>query len=115
MELDVHLPLMRFGEQQLSRQRLEAIVDAASDLVGSRAMSANDHLVFQAPWLDGLAALASMISTLLGQMALATTVSLPVPRGPVPLAKALAAIDLLSQGRLVAALGPGSSERFVVA
>jgi alkanesulfonate monooxygenase SsuD/methylene tetrahydromethanopterin reductase-like flavin-dependent oxidoreductase (luciferase family) len=29
----------------------------------------------------------------------------------VPLAKALAAIDVLSDGRLVAALGPGSSER----
>jgi len=44
-------------------------------------------------------------------MALATTVSLAVLRGPVPLAKALAAIDVLSEGRLVAALGPGSSER----
>ena len=44
-------------------------------------------------------------------MALATTVSLAVLRGPVPLAKALAAIDLLSDGRLVAALGPGSSKR----
>ena len=46
-----------------------------------------------------------------GEMALATTVSLAVLRGPVPLAKALAAIDLLSEGRLVAAVGPGSSER----
>ena len=32
-----------------------------------------------------------------------------MPRGPVPLAKALAAIDLLSGGRLVAGVGPGSS------
>ena len=44
-------------------------------------------------------------------MALATTVSLPVLRGPVPLAKALATIDVLSEGRLVAGFGPGSSER----
>ena len=44
-------------------------------------------------------------------MTLATTVSLAVLRGPIPLAKALAAIDVLSEGRLVAALGPGSSER----
>ena len=44
-------------------------------------------------------------------MTLATTVSLAVLRGPVPLAKALAAIDILSEGRLVAALGPGSSKR----
>jgi alkanesulfonate monooxygenase SsuD/methylene tetrahydromethanopterin reductase-like flavin-dependent oxidoreductase (luciferase family) len=34
-----------------------------------------------------------------------------VLRGPVPLAKTLAALDALSEGRLVAAVGPGSSER----
>ena len=109
MELGVHLPLMRLGEEQLSRQRLIATVDAARDC-GFAAVSANDHLVFQTPWLDGLTALASMIERS-GEMALATTVSLPVLRGPVPLAKALAAIDVLSEGRLVAGLGPGSSER----
>jgi alkanesulfonate monooxygenase SsuD/methylene tetrahydromethanopterin reductase-like flavin-dependent oxidoreductase (luciferase family) len=32
-------------------------------------------------------------------------------RGPVPTAKALTALDILSDGRLVAALGPGSSQR----
>ena len=46
-----------------------------------------------------------------GEMTLATTVALAVLRGPVPLAKALAAIDILSDGRLVAAVGPGSSQR----
>ncbi len=44
-------------------------------------------------------------------MTLATTVCLPVVRGPVPLAKSLAAIDRLSGGRLVVAVGPGSSEQ----
>ena len=43
-------------------------------------------------------------------MTLATTVSLPVLRGPVALAKALVAIDRLSGGRVVAAVGPGSSD-----
>ena len=90
-------------------QRLQATVDAARDC-GFAAVSANDHLVFQTPWLDGPTALASMVERS-GEMALATTVSLAVLRGPVPLAKALAAIDVLSEGRLVAALGPGSSER----
>ena len=42
-------------------------------------------------------------------MTLATTVALPVVRGPVTVAKALAAIDRLSDGRLVVAVGPGSS------
>jgi len=44
-------------------------------------------------------------------MDLATTVSLPIIRGPVPLAKTLGAIDRLSGGRLIACVGPGSSAR----
>jgi len=109
VELGVHLPLMQFGDERLSLQRLRATVDTARDC-GFAAVSANDHFVFQAPWLDGPTALASMIERS-GEMTLATTVSLAVLRGPVPLAKALAAIDVLSEGRLVAALGPGSAER----
>jgi alkanesulfonate monooxygenase SsuD/methylene tetrahydromethanopterin reductase-like flavin-dependent oxidoreductase (luciferase family) len=109
VELGVHLPLMRFGEDSLSLQRLQATVDTARDC-GFAAIAANDHFVFQTPWLDGPTALASVIERS-GEMALATTVSLAVLRGPAPLAKTLAAIDVLSEGRLVAALGPGSSER----
>jgi alkanesulfonate monooxygenase SsuD/methylene tetrahydromethanopterin reductase-like flavin-dependent oxidoreductase (luciferase family) len=109
VELGVHLPLMQFGEQGLSLRRLETTVDTARDC-GFAAVSANDHFVFRTPWLDGPTALASMIERS-GEMTLATTVSLAVLRGPVPLAKALAAIDVLSEGRLVAGLGPGSSER----
>jgi alkanesulfonate monooxygenase SsuD/methylene tetrahydromethanopterin reductase-like flavin-dependent oxidoreductase (luciferase family) len=44
-------------------------------------------------------------------MTLATTVAVPVLRGPAATAKILAAIDLLSGGRLVVGLGPGSSAR----
>ena len=109
MELGVHLPLMPFGEEPLSLRRLVGAVDAAREC-GFAAISANDHFVFQTPWLDGSTALASMIERS-GEMALATTVSLAVLRGPVPLAKALTAIDVLSEGRLVAGVGPGSSER----
>ena len=109
MELGVHLPLMQFDDGPLSLRRLQAAVDAARDC-GFAAISANDHLVFQTPWLDGPTALASMIERS-GEMALATTVSLAVLRGPVPLAKTLAAIDVLSEGRLIAGVGPGSSER----
>jgi alkanesulfonate monooxygenase SsuD/methylene tetrahydromethanopterin reductase-like flavin-dependent oxidoreductase (luciferase family) len=107
MELGVHLPLMQFGDEPLSAQRIRDAVDAARDC-GFAAVSANDHLVFQTPWLDGPAALASVIERS-GEMALATTVALAVVRGPVPLAKALAAIDVLSGGRLIAGVGPGSS------
>ena len=108
LELGVHLPLMQVGEQPLSLQRLQATVDAAREC-GFAAVAANDHYVFRTPWLDGPAALASIIERS-GEMTLATTVSLAVLRGPVPLAKTLTAIDVLSDGRLVAAAGPGSSE-----
>jgi alkanesulfonate monooxygenase SsuD/methylene tetrahydromethanopterin reductase-like flavin-dependent oxidoreductase (luciferase family) len=88
---------------------LQRAVDAARDC-GFVAVSANDHFVFQTPWLDGPTALASAVERS-GRMELATTVALAVLRGPVPLAKALVAIDVLSEGRLLAAVGPGSSER----
>jgi alkanesulfonate monooxygenase SsuD/methylene tetrahydromethanopterin reductase-like flavin-dependent oxidoreductase (luciferase family) len=100
---------MPFGREVLSLGRLQATVDAARDC-GFAALSANDHFVFQTPWLDGPTALASVIERS-GDMTLATTVSLAVLRGPVPLAKTLAALDVLSDGRLIAGLGPGSSSR----
>ncbi len=109
MDLGVHLPLMQFGQEPLSLGRLRTVVDTAREC-GFAAVSSNDHFLFQAPWLDGPTALASVIERS-GQLTLATTVALPVLRGPVALAKALAAIDLLSEGRLIAAVGPGSSQR----
>jgi alkanesulfonate monooxygenase SsuD/methylene tetrahydromethanopterin reductase-like flavin-dependent oxidoreductase (luciferase family) len=109
VDFGVHLPLMQFGEEGLSLGRLAGAVDAAREC-GFAAIAANDHFIFQTPWLDGPTALASMIERS-GEMTLATTVSLAVLRGPVPLAKALAALDVLSEGRLIAGVGPGSSKR----
>lgn len=109
MQLGLHLPLMPFGDEPLSVGRITRAVDTAREC-GFVAVSANDHLVFRTPWLDGLAALANVAGRS-GEMELATTVALPVVRGPVALAKALAAIDVLSEGRLVAGVGPGSSQR----
>jgi alkanesulfonate monooxygenase SsuD/methylene tetrahydromethanopterin reductase-like flavin-dependent oxidoreductase (luciferase family) len=109
MELGVHLPLMQFGAQPISPARVRRAVDAAREC-GFAGVSANDHFVFKTPWLDGPTVLTSVIERS-GDMTLATTVSLAVLRGPVGLAKTLAAIDILSEGRLIAALGPGSSER----
>lgn len=109
MELGVNLPLMQFGDDVLSLPRLEATVDAAREC-GFTAVSANDHFVFQTPWLDGLTALASIVGRA-GDMTLATTILLATLRHPVALAKALMAIDVLSEGQVVAGVGPGSSER----
>ena len=109
MELGLHLPLMEFGDEGQSLLRLTRAVDAAREC-GFVAVSANDHFLFQTPWLDGPTALAAVVDRS-GAMELATTVSLVALRGPVPLAKALAALDLLSGGRVIAGVGPGSSKR----
>ena len=109
MDFGAHLPLMDFGGNPYTLEHLAEYTDVAAQL-GFSALSTNDHMVFSVPWLDGPTALAAMIEHS-GTMTLATTVSLPVIRGPVPLAKTLAAIDRLSQGRLVVAVGPGSSEQ----
>src|SRR3954465_7776823 len=109
LELAVHLPLMEFGAEGQSFARLTRAVDAARDC-GLAAVSANDHFLFRAPWLDGPTALAAVIDRS-GAMELATTVALVALRGPVPLAKTLAALDVLSDGRVIAGVGPGSSER----
>ena len=109
MELAIHLPLMEFGDEGQSLGRLTRAADAAREC-GLAALSANDHFLFQTPWLDGPTALAAVIDRS-GAMELATTVSLVALRGPVPLAKTLAALDLLSDGRVIAGVGPGSSQR----
>src|SRR4051812_42667365 len=100
---------MDFGGNPYSLDHLTAYTETAAQL-GFSALSTNDHMVFSVPWMDGPTALASVIGHS-GTMTLATTVALPVVRGPVPIAKTLAAIDRLSQGRLVVAVGPGSSQQ----
>jgi alkanesulfonate monooxygenase SsuD/methylene tetrahydromethanopterin reductase-like flavin-dependent oxidoreductase (luciferase family) len=106
MEYGAHLPLIDFGTTS-SLRRLKDYARAAVDL-DYRYLCANDHLLFARPWLDGPTALAAVIEES-GSLALATTIGLPVIRGPVQLAKTLAAIDVLSEGRLIVGVGPGSS------
>ena len=74
---------------------------------GFTTLCANDHLTFSRPWLDSVTALASIL-TKTRHITLMTTVALPVVRGPIPLAKSLAALDVLSGGRLIAGVDPGS-------
>jgi alkanesulfonate monooxygenase SsuD/methylene tetrahydromethanopterin reductase-like flavin-dependent oxidoreductase (luciferase family) len=109
IEMGVHLPLMEWRGEGHSLRRLQTTVDAAREC-GFGLVSANDHFVFATPWLDGLTALAA-VAERAGDMTLATTISLASLRGPVPLANALAALDILCEGRLVAGVGPGSSPR----
>jgi alkanesulfonate monooxygenase SsuD/methylene tetrahydromethanopterin reductase-like flavin-dependent oxidoreductase (luciferase family) len=107
MDFGAHLPLMDFGDHPYALDHLIAYTKGAAQL-GFAALSVNDHLVFSVPWLDGPTALAAVMEHS-ATMTLATTVALAVVRGPVPVAKTLGAIDRLSGGRLVVAVGPGSS------
>ena len=109
MDYGVHLPVIDFGFQRFSLERLSTYVKTAAEL-GFKAISTNDHLIFSRPWLDAPTTLAAVLSHS-GNMKVGTTVTLPVVRGPVQLAKALAAIDILSNGRLFVGVGPGSSAR----
>lgn len=110
MDFGVHLPLIGFDDgKEYSIEWLTNYASTANQLEYS-ALCANDHLIFSRPWLDGPTALAAVIQAS-GNMKLATTVSVPVVRGPVAMAKTLGAIDVLSGGRLVVGVGPGSSAK----
>ncbi len=100
---------MDFGGNPYHAEWLCGYAEAAVE-AGFDALSVNDHMVFSVPWLDGPSALAVVVAHS-GDALLATTVANVVVRGPVPLAKTLGAIDRLSGGRVVAGVGPGSSER----
>ncbi len=106
MEYGAHLPLIDFAPSR-PLPALKAYVRTAAAL-GFRYLCANDHLLFSRPWLDGPTALAAVIDES-DDMRLAMTASLPVLRGPIQLAKTLVAIDILSGGRLVVGVAPGSS------
>jgi probable F420-dependent oxidoreductase len=107
MEFGAHLPLMDFGGHPFTLDHLVAYTKTAAQL-GFDALSVNDHMVFSVPWLDGPIALAAVLEHS-ENMTLATTVVLATVRGPVPVAKTLGGLDRLSGGRLVVAVGPGSS------
>lgn len=96
MEFGAHLPLIDLGTAPTLRG-LKDYARAASAL-GYSHVCANDHLLYHRPWLDGPTALAAVLEES-GELRLATTISLPVLRGPAQLAKTLTAIDILSGGR----------------
>ena len=109
VEFGAHLPLIDFDGVGWTHAQLAQFARTADEL-GYTFLCANDHLLFARPWLDGLSALAAVAGAS-GGMTLATTVALPAVRGPATLAKTLATIDVISEGRLVVGVGPGSSAR----
>ena len=107
MQYGAHLPLIELDGRPRTLSDLCTYARRAAALE-FRYLCANDHLLFARPWLDGPTVLAAALEAA-GDMAIATTVALPVIRGPVQTAKMLATLDNLSGGRLIAGVGPGSS------
>jgi alkanesulfonate monooxygenase SsuD/methylene tetrahydromethanopterin reductase-like flavin-dependent oxidoreductase (luciferase family) len=109
VRLGVHLPLADLGDGTPDAIDLQSYVATARDLEFT-TVAANDHLVWSHPWLDGTAALAS-VAVSAGDMALATSITLPVIRHPAVVAKTLTTLAALARGPVVGGLGPGSSRR----
>jgi alkanesulfonate monooxygenase SsuD/methylene tetrahydromethanopterin reductase-like flavin-dependent oxidoreductase (luciferase family) len=107
VKLGAHLPLADLGDGHPTAADLREYAAGAQDL-GFTTLSANDHLLWRRPWLDGLTALGCVLGSI-RDMAVATSIALPVVRHPVVLAKALATLAILADGPVVAGLGPGSS------
>ena len=107
MRLGVHLPLADLGDGHPTAGDLRTYASTAREL-GYTTLAANDHFLWRHPWLDGPTALASVISAA-GDMTLATSVTLPVLRHPVVVAKMLTTLAALAEGPVIGGLGPGSS------
>jgi alkanesulfonate monooxygenase SsuD/methylene tetrahydromethanopterin reductase-like flavin-dependent oxidoreductase (luciferase family) len=104
----LHLPIIRFnGEAGHSREQILSFAKKAEDL-NYNYLGVNDHLVFRTTsWIDALTTL-SAVAAVTSKIKLCTSILNIVVRNPVVCAKALTAIDILSSGRLLAGVGPGS-------
>jgi alkanesulfonate monooxygenase SsuD/methylene tetrahydromethanopterin reductase-like flavin-dependent oxidoreductase (luciferase family) len=109
MRWGAHLPLVDFGDGGARLGELCDVVCAAREL-GFDTVSANDHLLWRRPWLDGLTALSAVVEHATG-MTMATSVALPAVRHPVVLAKSVATLAVLHNGPFIAGIGPGSGPR----
>jgi alkanesulfonate monooxygenase SsuD/methylene tetrahydromethanopterin reductase-like flavin-dependent oxidoreductase (luciferase family) len=105
----IHLPVMGFiREEPISREQIISFARKAEEL-GYDSLSVNDHIVFRTDWLDAITSL-SAIAAVTNRIRIGSSILNVVVRNPVICAKALSSIDIISEGRLFAGLGPGSSK-----
>ncbi|HYZ59055.1 MAG TPA: LLM class flavin-dependent oxidoreductase [Nitrososphaeraceae archaeon] len=106
IKLGVHIPVMGFDGNEPAKEQVISLAQYAEAL-GYDSLSVNDHIVFHTSWLDAIATL-SAVAAATTRILIGTSILNIVVRNPVVCAKALAAIDILSSGRLFAGVGPGS-------
>jgi alkanesulfonate monooxygenase SsuD/methylene tetrahydromethanopterin reductase-like flavin-dependent oxidoreductase (luciferase family) len=97
---------MGFDGKEPTKEQIISLAQYAETL-GYDSLSVNDHVVFHTSWLDAIATL-SAVAAATTRILIGTSILNIVVRNPVVCAKALAAIDILSSGRLFAGVGPGS-------
>jgi alkanesulfonate monooxygenase SsuD/methylene tetrahydromethanopterin reductase-like flavin-dependent oxidoreductase (luciferase family) len=107
MKFGVHIPVMGFeSTQKPTKERIISLAQYAEAL-GYDSLSVNDHIVFHTSWLDAISTLSAVAASTI-HISIGTSILNIVVRNPVVCAKELAAIDILSSGRLFAGVGPGS-------
>lgn len=94
------------GKQQPTKEQIISLAQYAEAL-GYDSLSVNDHIVFHTSWLDAISTLSAVAASTI-RIVIGTSILNIVVRNPVVCAKALAAIDIFSSGRLFAGVGPGS-------
>ena len=97
---------MGFDGNQPTKEQIISLTQYA-EVLGYDSLSVNDHIVFHTSWLDALSTLSAVAASTT-RILIGTSILNIVVRNPVVCAKALAAIDILSSGRLFAGVGPGS-------
>jgi alkanesulfonate monooxygenase SsuD/methylene tetrahydromethanopterin reductase-like flavin-dependent oxidoreductase (luciferase family) len=106
IKVGVHIPVMGFNGKESTKEEIISFAKHAEAL-GYDSLSVNDHIVFHTSWLDALTTLSAVAAST-NRILLGTSILNIVVRNPVVCAKALAAIDIISSGRLFAGVGPGS-------
>ncbi|MDQ3851278.1 MAG: LLM class flavin-dependent oxidoreductase [Thermoproteota archaeon] len=106
IKFGVHLPVMGLDDKEHTKEQIILLAQYAEAL-GYDSLSVNDHIVFHTRWLDAIGTL-SAVAAATTRILIGTSILNIVVRNPVVCAKALAAIDILSSGRLFAGVGPGS-------
>jgi alkanesulfonate monooxygenase SsuD/methylene tetrahydromethanopterin reductase-like flavin-dependent oxidoreductase (luciferase family) len=110
MDFGVHLPLILGEHEAPPDAAWVADFAASAEALNYTFVTANDHVMYRSPWLDGPTTLA-IAAAATTRVRLATSVLVPAIRRPFVAAKMLATLDHMSRGRLVVGVGPGSYER----
>jgi alkanesulfonate monooxygenase SsuD/methylene tetrahydromethanopterin reductase-like flavin-dependent oxidoreductase (luciferase family) len=107
MEFGAHLPLILATDEPPPDAAWISDYAGTAEALGYTAVSSNDHVMYRSPWLDGPTTLA-VAAAATRRVQIATSILVPAIRHPFVAAKMLATLDVLSGGRLVVGVGPGS-------